>query len=323
MEAHELAVSHLTSPSLVPALVAAAGSSAAEHFFEFFTARIPNPNTRSAYHKDCLAFFAWLQSKGLRSLAAIKPPHVAAFIADLQHTHAAPSVKRKLAAVRMLLDHLVVSQVIPMNPAHSVRGPKHVVQKGKTPVLSSEEARHLLASIDTSQVVGLRDRALIATMLYTFARVEAAVSMNVDDFYPQGKRWWIRLHEKGGKFHEMPAHHKLDEYLDAYIAEAKLTGKKKSPLFRTAVRRTKALSDKRMTRRDAFRMIRRRAKDADIETLIGCHSFRATGITNYLENGGTLEKAQQMAAHSSAKTTKLYDRRNDQVTLDEIERITI
>ena len=160
-------------------------------------------------------------------------------------------------------------------------------------------------------------------MVYTFARVSALVHMNVEDYFPQGKRWWVRLHEKGGKLHDVPCHHKLEEALDAYLDAARHGGEKKRPLFRSAIGRTDSLSDNRVTRNDVYRMVRRRAAAAGIETAIGCHSFRATGITNYLINGGTLEKAQQLANHESARTTKLYDRRDDKLSLDEVERITI
>ena len=223
----------------------------------------------------------------------------------------------------MLFDWLVIGQIVPSNPATSVRGPKHVVKKGKTPVLSSEEARHLLDSIDTSHAVGLRDRALIGLMIYTFARVGAVLNMRMEDYYPQGKRWWVRLHEKGGKHHEMPAHHNLETYIDEYIEYAHITEDKKSYLFRTTIGRTRVLTERPMRQADVYRMIRRRTKDAGIATPIGCHTFRATGITNYLENGGTLEKAQFMAAHESSRTTGLYDRRGDEVTLDDVERISI
>ena len=171
--------------------------------------------------------------------------------------------------------------------------------------------------------MSLRDRALIAVCLYSFARIEAALGMDVEDYYPQGKRWWFRLREKGGKRHDMPAHHKAEEYVDAYIEAAGLEDQKKQPLFRTAIGKTKRLGDRRMTRYAALKMVQRRAKKAGLLTAICCHSFRATGITNYLLNGGTLEKAQKMANHESAKTTKLYDRRDDELTLDEVERISI
>ena len=181
--------------------------------------------------------------------------------------------------------------------------------------------RDLIKAIDTSHVVGLRDRALIGLMAYSFARIGAAVAMRVEDYYPKSKRWWVRLHEKGGKLHELPAHHLLEEYLDAYIEAAGIGDDRKGPLFRTANRRTRSLTANAMRTADAWAMVRRRAKAAGIETAIGCHTFRATGITVYLTNGGTLEKAQQMAAHESAKTTKLYDRTSDAITLDEVERI--
>ena len=110
-------------------------------------------------------------------------------------------MKQHLAAIRMLFDWLVTGQVVATNPAHSVRGPKHVVKTGKTTVLDAEQARKLLDSIDISTVVGLRDRALISVMTFAFARIGAVVAMRVEDYYPKGKRWWVRLHEKGGKRH--------------------------------------------------------------------------------------------------------------------------
>src|SRR3954447_15875447 len=228
-----------------------------------------------------------------------------------------------VAAVRMLFDWLVVRQVLEMNPAAAVRGPKYVVKRGKTPVLEADEARQLLASIDVSTPVGLRDRALIGLLIYTFARVSAATGMNVEDYYVQGRRSWVRLHEKGGKQHDMPAHHLLESYMDAYLTETGITSDKDTPLFRTALGKTGQLTERRMTRTDALRMVWRRARAAGIETELGCHSFRATGITVYLQNGGLLEHAQQMAAHESARTTKLYDRRNDKITLAEVEKIML
>ncbi len=143
----------------------------------------------------------------IAELADIEPMHVAAYIRGLGKEFEKPTVKQHLAAIRMLFDWLVTGQVVATNPAHAVRGPKHVVKTGKTTVLTGEQARELLDSIDVSTLVGLRDRALIAVMTFAFARIGAVIAMRVEDYFPKGKRWWVRLHEKGGKRHEMPAHH--------------------------------------------------------------------------------------------------------------------
>jgi site-specific recombinase XerD len=307
--------------TLIPVQVAAAGEQAAIRFIEFFTANIRNSNTRAAYARAISDFFHWCEGAGLPRLDAVQPVHVAGYVEQLGKSRAAPSVKQHLAAVRMLFDWLVVGQVVRSNPASVVRGPKHVIKRGKTPVLSPEEAHELFSRIPTDTLIGLRDRALIGVLIYSFARVSAAVAMRVEDYFPQGKRWWLRLHEKGGKHHEMPVHHTLEEYLDSYIAAAGIKTEPKSPLFRASNGKTKVLSDRPLDRKDAFAMVQRRAKAAGIRTKIGCHTFRATGITIYLTNGGELEKAQQMAAHESPRTTKLYDRRSDVVSLDEVEKV--
>jgi site-specific recombinase XerD len=160
-------------------------------------------------------FFDWLAMNGVAELGAIRTHHVSTYIETLTRGYSAPTVKQHLAAIRRMFDWLIVGQVIDQNAAAPVRGPTHVVKKGKTPVLLGDEARTLLDSIDVTTIIGLRDRALIALLIYSFARISAALQMNVDDYYPQGKRWWVRLHEKGGKQHEMPAHHLLEHYLDA------------------------------------------------------------------------------------------------------------
>jgi integrase len=209
------------------------------------------------------------------------------------------------------------------NPASAVRGPTYVVHTGKTPVLLGEEARVLLDSITTDTLVGLRDRALIALLVYTLARVSAAMQMNGEDVYVQGKCLWVQLHEKGGKEHTLPCHHELEGTLDAYQDAIGIGHEKGTPLFRSAMRRSGRLTDTRMHRIDAFRMVKRRARAAGILSPIGCHTFRATGITQYLLHGGKLEHAQHMAAHESSPTAGLYDRRKDEITLDKVERIIL
>ena len=311
------------SGGLVPAIIAAEGEPASWRYIEFFTANIRNPNTRRAYARACANFLAWCQRRRL-ALTAIRPFDVAAYVERLQGAAAAPSVKQELAAIRMLFDWLVVGQVMATNPASSVRGPTHVVKTGKTPVLDGGEWRRLIDAIPTDTVRDLRDRALIATLTYSFARITAALRMRVEDLRPRGAGWELRLREKGGKQHVIPCHHALAELLLAYIAAAGMGEERKAWLFRTSKGwKADVLAEEPMMQTDAWRMIRRRAKAAGIKALIGCHTFRATGITAYLENGGTLEHAQAMAAHESPRTTKLYDRTKERLTLDEIERIRL
>jgi site-specific recombinase XerD len=306
----------------LPAVIASAGAGAARRFVEFFTANIRNKNTRAAYARAVGAFLIWCDRRG-SSLATIDPVLVAAYVEQLLSDGLSkPTVKQHLAAIRMLFDWMVTGGFVPFNPAASVRGPKYVVKKGKTPVLTPEDARLLLDSIDVSELSGLRDRALIGVMVYSFARVSAVIGMNVEDYYQQGKRCWLRLQEKGGKQHEVPAHHKAEEYLDAYIAAAGIAKAKGSPLWRSLTKE-RGVGESRIDRVAVYRMIQRRIRQAEFNARANCHTFRATGITAYLLNGGTIENAQAIAAHESPRTTKLYDRTTDEITLDEVERIAI
>lgn len=312
------------APALaLPVLVAAAEPHTQVRFLEFFAATIRNPHTRRAYARGCGDFLDWCAERGVAGLPHVQPLHVAAWVEELGREVSVPTTKQRLAGVRHLFDWLVRTQVLPVNPAVSVRGPSHSVRRGKTPVLDPQEARLLLDSIDVSTSIGLRDRALIALMVYSFARVGAALAMRVEDAFVQNRRLWVRLHEKGGKRHEMPCHHNLENYLHAYLDGCGLAEDRKGPLFRTIARGTGRLSRTPLLQANAYQMVRRRATAAGIATAIGNHSFRATGITAYLKNGGTLERAAVMANHSSTRTTQLYDRRSDEVTLDEVERVTI
>lgn len=325
--AHDLILPDTQFPALpdtlaVPAPVMDAGEAAARRYVESFASEIRNSHTRAAYARAASNFFAWCEQRAL-PLPAIQPMHVATYIEQIGRELSVPSVKQQLAAIRMLFDWLVVGQVVPHNSVSPVRGPKHSTAKGKTRLPTREEAKALLAAIPTDAVIGLRDRALIGTLLFTFARVGAASALRVEDYYPVGRRWWLRLHEKGGAHHEMPVHHALQDYLDGYVAAAGIEADRHGPLFRTAAGRTGRLTSQAMAQPDVYRMIQRRAEMAGVATRIGCHSWQARGITAYLENGGLLEHPQQMAGHASARTTKLYGRCGEQVSHDEVERITL
>jgi site-specific recombinase XerD len=308
----------------VPALIARDGERAAYRFLEFFTAQIRNANTRRAYAHAVGGFCQWLDDQAMPSISVVTSVHIATYIEALGRDLSAPTVKQHLAAIRMMFDWLTTGGIIPFNPAAAVRGPKHSAKRGKTQILTPEEARQLIDSIDVTTPIGLRDRALIGLMSYTFARVGAALGMRVEDVYTQDRRLWVRLLEKGGKRHEMPCHHNLETYLHAYIDGCGLAADPRGPLFRTIGRlKGRPLTRTPLAQAEAYDMIARRAAAIGIAAKIGNHSFRATGITAYLKNGGTLERAATMANHASTRTTQLYDRRPDDVTLDEVERILI
>ena len=268
----------------------------------------------------------------------LKSSYVAVFIRQLSEPIrndggglGAASVEQHLVGLRSLFDWLVVGQVLPSNPVAAVRGTKRSLSTGKTPILEEDDAKWLLTSIailkrdGTPDIVGLRDRVLIATMIDTFGRDSSVTGRCIGDDFPapNGERYRVRPKEKNGRDHEMPAHDKLNEYLAQYLTEVPFASDAKRPLFPSSPGRGRGLTDRAMDRSAAYRMVRRRAKTAGIAIPIGNHSFRGSGITNYLRNGGRVEEAQRMAAHADPRTTKLYDRTGDEVSLDEVRRITI
>ena len=241
--------------SYAPALVAASGPRASHRFLEFFTAKIRNPHTRRAYTRAAAEFFDWLTAKGVTQLAEIESIHVATYIEELGRERSAPTAKLRLAALRHLFDWMVIGQIMPTNPAATVRGPLHIVWRGKTPVLDPAEARQLIDAIDATTVIGLRDRALIGLMVYSFARIGAAIGMRVEDVFTQNRRLWVRLNEKGGKQHAMPCHHNLDTYLHAYIDGAGLANDPKALLFQTYSPSTRQLTGNPLPQANAYMMI--------------------------------------------------------------------
>lgn len=309
------------SELVLPTVIVNAGEETSRRFMEFFLVSVRNPNTRDAYAQAIKQFLGWCEGRGLQ-FTNISPLAMAAYVEE--HRGSAPTINQHLSAIRSLFEWMVVGGILSSNPAAELRRVKHRVKIGKTPVLSDEEMRSLLGAIDVSHVVGLRDRALIGTMFFSFARISAVLGMQVKDYFAKGgRRCWLRLHEKGGKYHEVPAHHKIEEFLDAYLEAAGLREAKEMPLFRSTRGRSRQLTERELGRRDAWAMIKRRAKDAGVSGEICNHSLRGSGITNYLNNGGSRDNAQRLAAHEDVRTTALYDRRGDVISLDEVERIRL
>lgn len=312
----------LTTPTpRMPILIENADEACFERYLAFFAAHIRNRNTRAAYSSAAERFFGWCASRGVLELERLSRLHVAAYIEEMSRSHAAPTVKQHLAAIRMLLGYLGTPRE---NPAEGVRGPRHVVRTGRTPVLAGDEARRLLDLIPTDSLAGLRDRALIGLMIYTFARVSAVIGMRCEDYYMNGSRRWVRLAEKGGRAHSVPMHHRAEEYVDDYlrVLAAERECSPRVPMFVALDQRGHA-TDRPMSRFAAWEMVKRRARAAGVPPETTNHTFRATGITVYLQNGGSIENARLIAAHASIKTTQTYDRRGDSITLDEISRIRL
>jgi site-specific recombinase XerD len=305
----------------VPALLASGGAAALFAWEEFFQGKHANRHTRKAYRLATERFLAWCEAKGYE-LLKIRPGQVGEYFHELRVSHA--TKKQHLAAIRGLFDQLVMRHVLILNPAHAVRLERHQVIEGKTPEIQVEQARTLLRSIDTSHVVGLRDRAIIAILIYTAARVGAVAKLLMKSFEHDGNQWTLRFEEKGGKSREIPVRHDLERFILEYRDAAGLRdAAKESPLFRTTIRKTKTLTANAMTAVDMCRMVKRRMKEAGLPARLSPHSFRVTTITDLLQQGVPLEDVQYLAGHADPRTTRLYDRRQKKVTRNIVERISI
>jgi len=305
----------------MPATIEAHGPAARFAWEEFFRGEIRNDYTRRNYLHAVRRFLSWTEAHGIE-LARIAPAHVGAYLDE--STASAPTKKLHLAAIRAFFDRLVLRHVVVLNPAQSVRGPKHATVEGRTPEIGPAQVRQLLGSISPADVVACRDRALIATLVYTAARVGAVVRLRVRDLHRDEGTWSIRFDEKGGKQREIPVREDLRHLLSDYLGLAgAATWPADAPLFRSAVGKSKTLSDRPLSPGDACRMLKRRLRRAGLPGRLSPHSFRVAVITDLLQHGASLEDVQNLAGHADPRTTRLYDRRQRQVTRNLVERITI
>lgn len=305
----------------MPRLLETAGDAGRFAWEEFIYGRIRNEGTRRAYSFAINRFLSWCGDRGVE-LNRIAPSHVGRYLDEQSH---APATKKlHLSALRHFFDELVLRHVVVLNPAAAVRGQRLQVVEGKTPEISINQCRTLLSSIDTNNLVGLRDRAIIAVMIYTAARVGAVAKLRRGDFYDLGDQHYLRMTEKGTKLRELPVRHELREFIADYIEAACLEySDKTTPLFRTTIRRTKALTQSGMTAGDMSRMVKRRLAGAGLPTAFSPHSFRVCTITDLLRQGVPLADVQTLAGHADPRTTRLYDRRDRKVTRNIVERISV
>ena len=305
----------------LPELVARADKKTQYDFLQFFLAEIRNKNTRETYARHVRRFFDWCQARGVEDLRQIEPLLVSAYVEILTKRYKERTVQNVRSALVSLYDYLVAhGGEISFNPARPVRPPKFSASEGETPDLRPREVDKLFDSIDTSTIVGLRDRALLGTLLYTCGRVSAVVATKRRDFKETGDGGFtLTLHEKGGKRHRVPVHSTLRAYILAYLEAAPLL-EPEAPLFRS-VNRSKQLTERKLDRRDVGRLVKRRAMKAGIRTVFSPHSFRATGATALLEAGVAVEVVQRLLNHADPRTTRFYDRRRLKVVQQDIEKM--
>lgn len=305
----------------LPALVERAGGAARFAWDEFFYAEHHNPHTQKAYMAATKRFLAWCEGQGVE-LPTVTPGMVGQYLVGLGGSAAKRNLH--LAALRGFFDRLVQRHVVILNPAASVRGVKDQVIEGKTPEITIAQARALLASVDTSHIVGLRDRAILATLAYTACRAGAVAKLRFQDFQSDGTQFVLRFQEKGGKSREIPVRHDLEGFIRAYLDATSLASEPKDrPLFRSTLRRTKQLTGNPLTTKSICELVKRRLKDAGLPSRLSPHSFRVTAITDLLTQGVPLEDVQYLAGHAEPRTTGLYDRRQKRVTRNIVERISI
>lgn len=311
-----------TNAKKVPAIIEMAGSSAKFAWDEFFFAKVRSPHTRRAYLRAINRFLAWCEERSLE-LKQVSPADVGHFMDSLNLM--VSSKKQSLAAIRHFFDGLVTRHAVMLNPAASVRGERYSVIEGKTPEVTVKQARKLLLSIDTTDIVGLRDKAIISVLIYTAARVGAVSKLRVKNLYDSGDQYCLHFDDKGGKSREIPVRHDLQTLLFDYLerADLQLGHDDSRPLFTTSIKKTKELTMRSMTAGDIGRMVKRRMAACGLPRRLSPHSFRVTTITDLLEQGVPLEDVQNLAGHADPRTTRLYDRRNKKITRNIVERISV
>ena len=312
-----------------PEIVKDAGPNAEYAYADFFKAKISNPNTRKAYKRAVDRFLGFCQQRGveLRQVTSfLIGDYLEHHLVDPNgHPLSAPSKKQHLAALRHFFDNQQMYHGVVLNPASSVRGPKHVAHEGKTPAFDDKQVRALFKSINTDDILGLRDKTILMVLAYTAARAGAVAKLRLEDYYSDGTQWWFHFGEKGGKVHLVPARHDLQVQMDHYLRAANLVGGPgKAPLFRSARGRSRRLSDRGLTGNDLLRIVKRRLRAAGLpEGTFCCHSFRATTATNLLRQDVAREQVQSLLGHADARTTDLYNRTDKEVRRNLVERISI
>ena len=289
---------------------------------EFFTARIRNPHTRKAYAIPVRRFLHWLAAQDI-SLVDATPGHAARFLDA--YGGSIPTQKLALSALRHFFDLLTLRHAVVINPFQSVRPPRSESREGKTPEITVAQTRDLIASIDASSRPGVRDRAILGTLIYTGARAGAVAALRLQDLRNYGDHRALRMREKRGKQREIPVRIDLDAWIAAYLAAAQIRDQPQdTPLFRViAPGSPTGFGDAGIEPWTLRSMLKRRLRTAGLPSFITVHSFRAMVITDLLDQGVPMEDVQYLVGHSDPSTTQLYDRRSRSVSRNIVERISV
>jgi site-specific recombinase XerD len=235
---------------------------------------------------------------------------------------AIPTKKLHLSAIRRFCDLLVQRHVMLLNPALSVRTERYSSLEGKTPEITREQARRLLDSIPLQSPADRRDKAVLATLIYTAARVGAVAKLRLRDFTDDGQQSVLKFREKGGIDRTIPVRHDLQQWLTEYRELLGSSEDRAAPLFRTLTR-SGTLSDHPLSAIDISRLLKRRLQAAGLSTSPSPHSFRSLAATDLLLQGVPLEDVQYLLGHSDVRVTRLYDRRQRRVTRNIVEQIKV
>jgi integrase/recombinase XerD len=308
-----------TSADLISGSSESKRAKVSETLLNVLEGRVRNSNTRKAYKAAWRSFFEFCSEYKLE-LDRVKPYHFGLWLK--RHTGSVATQRQHLAAVRLLFDHLLEKGVVDINPAARAKPPRLERESAHTPVFEQNEIKAFLEAIKLDSLIDKRDKALCSVLLYGWARVSAVVTLRVEDYYERKGERWLRLHEKRGKIHEVPVHSKAREAIDQWLLASGFGSNPSAPLFPAFGKNKKTPELRHMDRTSVWKLVQARAQASGLKKRVCCHSFRATGITEYMNAGGSLDIAQRMAGHSQLSTTKIYDRSQDRLTMAEIEKVS-
>ena len=299
-----------------------------KHYNDYLHLSIPSDDSRQTYKSAISLFFRFCDDSDIAEMVDVEPIHVLAYLDHrTKELGRIASARTHFSAIKSLFQYLVEKEFLASNPAASVAYSFVDSRKVKTAIISSKDVRRLLLSIPDNpneperpaKQTDLRDKALIGLMAYTFVRIGGALSANIGNFRYDNRTMWLDMIEKGTKEHSLPISGAPRAFLEQYISACGLNDKS-APLFQSA-NRNGQLTGKRYDRGNSRRMIAARAKALGIAGNTKNHTFRATGITHFLEGGGRIDDAQDIANHADSSTTRRYDRRSNQRLINVLKQV--